>query len=123
MVKPLPSSLRKHVGDEPVLQVLRKCSQDISGFRNTTGREGQPFEADHRISSPIGEPMVARNDRAFFIAHGVRLRRILDPPRRMNHELVGGKYKLRTKTGPQRWMCDFNESFATHAFCREGLWR
>src|SRR2546426_12392663 len=62
VIEPLALSLGKHVGDESVLQVLRERSQNVSGFRNPARREGQALEADHRIASPICEPVIARND-------------------------------------------------------------
>src|SRR5947209_12887661 len=30
--------------------------------------QGQPFQADHRVAAPIGEPMIARDHRADLVA-------------------------------------------------------
>ena len=116
VIEPLTLSLGKHVRDEPVLQVLREGSQDVSGFLGAARRKGQPLEADHRVASPIREPVIARDDRALFVAGGVRQRGVLEPTRGINDELVGSKYELRTETGLERRVRDFDEPFATHAF-------
>ena len=72
VIEPLTLSLGKHVRDESVLQILREGSQDVSGFLGAARCEGQPLEADHRVASPIREPMIARDDGALFVAGGVR---------------------------------------------------
>src|SRR5262245_55080465 len=60
--------------------------------------------------------MIARDDGALFVAVGVHYRGVLEPTRGINDELVGGKYELRTETGLERRVRDFDEPFASLAF-------
>src|SRR5215813_7275968 len=102
VIEPLTLSLGKHVRDEPVLQILREGSQDVAGFLGAARCKGQPLEADHRVASPIREPVIACDDGAFFVAVGVHQRGVLEPISGINNELVGGKYELRIETGLER---------------------
>ena len=62
--------LRKHVWDETIANVTGECAQDVTGFEPAAGAQSQSFETDHRVATPIGEPVVPRDDGADFIAGG-----------------------------------------------------
>ena len=40
----------------------------VSGLQMPAGRECQPLEADHRVAPPVGEPVVAGDDRPHLVA-------------------------------------------------------
>src|SRR5215467_12777070 len=121
MVKPLTGSFWKHVGNEPVFQIHREGAENVACLRNATRCEGQSFQADHRVSSPIGEPVVARNDCALFIADSVGPSRVFGSTGRMDHELIRSKYKLGANARLECRVREFDQSFSTHAFCLKGL--
>ena len=54
----------------------------------------KPFQADHGVAAPIGEPVVAGDHGANLVALGVRPRRIRHAADRRNQELVGGQHQL-----------------------------
>ena len=58
-------------------------------------RERQALETDHRVAAPIGEPMIAGDDGADFIARGMRARRFLRAAGGRDDELVGREDQLR----------------------------
>ena len=61
--------------------------------------------------------MIARDDRAFLVAGGVRERRVLEPARGTDHELIGSEHELRAQTRLQRRVRDLDEPFSPRA-CR-----
>ncbi len=63
-------AIGEEVGDQAVADVVGEGAQDPAGFVVAAGGEGEAFEADHGVAAPIGEPMVAGDDRAHFIAGG-----------------------------------------------------
>ena len=87
-------ALREHVRDQAVADVVGEGSQDVAGFGLAAGRERQPLEADHRVAAPVGEPVIAGDDRADFVAGGVGARRFLGPSGRRDDELIGGQHEL-----------------------------
>ena len=54
-------------GDQPVADIIGESAQNVTSFEPTPGRQGQAFEADHRVAAPVGEPMVAGDDCAHFV--------------------------------------------------------
>ena len=84
-------TFRKHVGNQPIADVISECSKDIAGLQVPAGGQCQSFKADHGVAAPIREPMVAGYHGANFVACGLRSRRIRDARTRRNDELVGGK--------------------------------
>ena len=70
---------------------MRERPKDVTGFKAASRSQGETFEADHRIASPIREPMVASDDSAHFVTGGVRSSRFFKSPRRRDDELIGGK--------------------------------
>src|SRR3954471_17359815 len=67
MVKAFILAFRKHVGDEPIANVMREGPQDVSGLGMATGREREPFEADHGVASPVGKPVISGDYRSNLI--------------------------------------------------------
>ena len=57
----------------------------------------RPFEADHGVAAPVGEPVIAGDHGADFIAGGMGAGGILDSTRGYDQELVGGQHKLVVK--------------------------
>src|SRR6185437_13708043 len=67
---------------------MSKCTQDVSGFGMTAGREREPFEADHCVASPVGEPVITGDDGANLVSGGERSRCIGDAARGSDEELI-----------------------------------
>src|SRR5215469_18371562 len=122
MIESFSRSLRKHVRDESVPYILRKGSEDISGLLYTAGYERQPFQGDHRVAAPVCEPVIAGKDRAFFVAIGMRPRRILEAVRGVDDELISGKYKIRAE-GRERLAGLFDQTLTPVAFSGKRLRR
>ncbi len=95
VVQPLLRSLGKHVRDQAVAHVVAERPQDVARLALPAGAERQPFEADHRVAAPVGEPVVAGDHRAHFVAHRAGARRLLDAPGGRDDELIGGQDQLR----------------------------
>ena len=68
VIQALGLPIGKHVRDQTVAHVMRERAQDVARFEATAGDERQAFETDHRVASPIGEPMIAGDDGAHFVA-------------------------------------------------------
>ncbi len=94
-------ALREHVRNEPVMDIASERSKDKTGLREATGGQGQPFEADHRVAPPIGEPVIAGDDRPHLVAGGPGPGRVFDAARRLNDERVGREDAAR-RAGPVR---------------------
>ena len=69
-------------------------SQDVAGFGVAAGGQRQSFEADHGVAAPVGEPVVAGDDGADFVARGLGPGGVLLPAVGRDQELVGGQDKL-----------------------------
>ena len=91
VIKPFLLAIREHVRNQSVPDIIREGSQDISGLEGTAGDERKAFEADHGVASPIGEPMVSRDDGANFIAGRVGARRFFKSAARGDDKLVRRK--------------------------------
>ena len=91
MVQRLPLSLGKQIRKQAVLDIVGKGSQNGSGFLLTTGAQREPFQADHRVASPIREPVVSGDDRSGFIAGRLRKGMFLQAASGKHDELVGSQ--------------------------------
>src|SRR5205085_8979053 len=74
MIKPFFFSIRKHVWDESIANVMREGAQNISSFQTAPGNEGETFQRNHGIASPIGEPMITGDHGSHIMAGGMRAR-------------------------------------------------
>ena len=72
MVERLALPLGKKIRQQSILDIISKCAQNRARLAVAAGAEGEPFQTDHGIAAPIGEPMVAGNDRARFITGSPR---------------------------------------------------
>ena len=95
VIKPFLLAVGKHVRDQAVADVMRERAQDVARFEAAAGRERQAFETDHRVAAPIGEPMIAGDDGAHFIAGGVRARRFLGAAGGRDDKLVRRENQFR----------------------------
>ena len=59
--------------------------------------ERQPFQADHGVAAPIGEPVVAGDHGANLVTLGTGARRVRHAADRRDQELVRGQDHLRAK--------------------------
>ena len=76
VVEALGLAVGEEVGDQAVADVVGERAEDVAGLVVPAGREGQPFEADHRVAAPVGEPVVAGDDGADLLARGVGASRV-----------------------------------------------
>ena len=116
VVEALTASFREHVRDQPVAYVMGEGAQDPPRLDRPPGRERQPFERDHRVAAPIGEPVIAGNDGADFIAFCARPRDIGDAPHRGDEKIVGREDELGSKPGPHHRRGQADETAAALAF-------
>ena len=87
-------AFRKQVRQQAVAHVVRKRTQDRAGLAVATGGERQAFEADHRVATPVAEPVIAGVDAAqlaaFRLCHDV----FFDSAAGQDHELIRGHCEL-----------------------------
>ena len=102
VVQPLLRAFREHVRNQAVAHVMAERAQDVSRLALTAGAECQPFEADHRVAAPVGEPVIAGDDRAHLVAGRAGARRLLDSAGRRDDELIGRQHQLRGHAGRRR---------------------
>ncbi len=69
-------------------------AQDVTGFAVTPGDQGEPFERDHGVAPPVGEPVVSGDDGLDLVARGMGAGDVLDAAGRRDDELVGGEDEL-----------------------------
>jgi hypothetical protein len=62
--------------------------KDITRHGPAARRESQPFQTDHRVAAPFGEPVVSCNHGANLVTGGVGLGGVGDATRRGNDKLV-----------------------------------
>src|SRR5881394_603888 len=91
MIKPFFFSIRKHVWDEPITNVMGEGAQNISRFQAATGNESESFQRDHGIASPIGEPVITGDDCSHFIARRVSASSFFRATSRRDDKLVASK--------------------------------
>src|SRR5262249_5137157 len=80
MIAPLPFAFGEQVRDQSVAHVMREGPKDPTGLGQPPRGERQPFEADHGIAPPVGEPVVAGDHRANLVTGGARPRGLFDAP-------------------------------------------
>ena len=73
-------ALGKQVRDQPVADVMRKGAQNPARFGEPPGGERESFQADHRVAAPVGEPVVAGDHGAHFVAGGAGAGRVFHAP-------------------------------------------
>ena len=78
VVESFALALGEHVGNESVADIVGEGPQDIARLDVPAGGQGQAFEADHGVAAPVGEPVIAGDDRADFIARRPGPGRFLD---------------------------------------------
>ena len=70
MIQPGVLALGEHFGISPSRMYDGERAQDVARLAMTSGDERQPFEADHRVAAPVGEPVIAGDHRARIVARG-----------------------------------------------------
>ena len=95
VIQPLIAAVGEHVRNEAVAYVLRERAQDETRLAVPSRRERQPLETDHRVTAPIGEPVIAGDDGAQVVPDRGRAHRIVQAPDRFDHELIGREHQLR----------------------------
>ena len=73
---------------------MRESAQNVARLEPASGDQAETFEADHRVASPVGEPMVSRDDGAHFITGSMRAGSFFKSARRRDHKLVSRKNQL-----------------------------
>ena len=71
VVERRPLAFGKQVGDQPVADVVGERAEDVAGLGVPAGGQRQAFEADHGVAAPVGEPVIAGDHGADFVAGGV----------------------------------------------------
>src|SRR5207237_8450717 len=98
VIKPFFFSIRKHVWDESIANVMREGAQNISRVQRATGNECESLQRNHGIASPIGEPVIAGDYGSHFIAGGVCASGFFRPTSWGDNELVARKNELGRKS-------------------------
>ena len=114
-------ALGEHIGDQAVADVVGEGAQDVAGLAVPAGRQRQAFQADHGVAAPVGEPVVAGDDRADLVAGGARAGRILDAAGRRDEELIGRQHKARAGDDCTRRSAPLQQPLAPLVFRGEGL--
>ena len=94
VIEPIALPLGKQVGNEPVAHIAGEGPQDIACLRLPARDQCQPFQTDHRVAAPIGEPVVAGDHAANFISGGLCLGLVGHAAGGTDQELVGGQHQL-----------------------------
>src|SRR6266852_1175905 len=94
MIFPFLCAIGKHVWNQAIAHVMRESAQDVAGLEPASRNQGETFEADHCVASPIGEPMVSRDNRAHFVAGSMSAGGFFKSTRRRDHKLVSRKNQL-----------------------------
>src|SRR5436190_21348651 len=80
VIKPFFFSIRKHVWDESIANVMREGAQNISRFQTAPGNEGETFQRNHGIASQIGELLIKCDHGSNLIAVYMRVSGLFDVP-------------------------------------------
>ena len=121
VIFPFLCAIGKHVWDQTVADIIRECAQDVACFEPTSRDQRQTFQADHRVASPICEPVIPGDDGAHFVAGGVRAGRLLEAACGRNDKLVGRENQFRRKTLAHFWDGSVKQTRAPFAFGRENV--
>src|SRR5215475_13224094 len=90
MIEALLFALGEQIGNESIAHIVGERAENIAGFIVAARSEGQALQADHGIATPISEPVVPGNHRAYLVTGGTRPYGVPDAPGRSNYELVCG---------------------------------
>src|SRR2546428_6179223 len=121
MIQALLFPLGEQVGNETVMHIVRERAENIAGFVVAPRGEGKALQADHGIATPIGEPVVPSNHRAYLVTGSMRPHGISDATGRSNHELVCGQEQLCTKASACFSMGGVQQPLASLAFSQQRL--
>ena len=113
VVEAVALALGKEIRDQAIADVMTEGAKDPRRFEMPAGGERQAFEADHRVAAPVGEPMVARDDGAHFIAGGAGSRGVLDPACGGDDELIRGEHQFGRRPGPDTRRSGGDETLPT----------
>ena len=102
VIQPFARAVGKHVRDEAVPHVVRERAEDVLGLAVPVRGQRQPFEADHRVAAPVGEPVIAGDHRAHFFARGPGARRFFGASGRRDDELIRREHQLRDQRARRR---------------------
>ena len=94
VIEPLGLRLGEEIGDEAVANVVREGLQDVAPLGGAAGQQGQPFQADHGVAPPVGEPVVSGDDGARVVPLGAEARLVPRPDVGADDELVGRQDQL-----------------------------
>src|SRR3954468_20861491 len=70
VIESLIASIREHVRNQTVMDVVRERTKNERRLALPSRGERQSLETDHRIAAPVGEPVIAGDDRSNFITEG-----------------------------------------------------
>src|ERR1043165_4664247 len=118
VVEALVRAVGEHVGDEAVAYVLAEGSENPAGLAEAARGEGDTFQTYHRVAAPVCEPVVAGDDRAHFLAGGVRARGILLAARGRDDELIRREREFAADAFLRRRRGGGEQTRATFLFCR-----
>ena len=82
------------LGIRPSLDVVRESAQNVVCLEVASGSKGQSLEADHGVAAPIGEPVVAGDHAANFVAGRARPGAIFRAAHRHEDELIGSPHQF-----------------------------
>ena len=91
MIQPLFLSLREHVGDQAIADVMCKRAKNVGSFHIPAGCERQPFQANHGVAAPVREPGITGNDGPHFVPGGLGSGGVLQASSRADNKLIRGQ--------------------------------
>src|SRR5437867_2147341 len=86
MIPALLFTLGEQVGNETVMHIVRERTENVAGFVVAPRGEGKALQANHGIATPIGEPVIPGNHRAYLVTGSMRSHGVPDATGRSNHE-------------------------------------
>src|SRR5207249_1151374 len=101
--------------------IVRGRTENIAGLVVAPRGEGKALQADHGIATPIGEPVVPSNHRAYLVTSGMRPHRVPDATGGSNHELVCSQEQLCPKAGACFSIGRVQQPLAPLAFSQQRL--
>ncbi len=119
VVQAVAVALGKQVRHEAIANAARERAQNAFRFRGASRQQREPFEADHRVSAPIREPVVTGDHRALFVAASAHARRLGRAADRRHDELIRCQHELGRKTVPRAGIGGLDALAAALALGRE----
>src|SRR5215217_6648169 len=89
MVHAFLCALRKHVWNQTITDVMSECAQDVTRLNDPAGGQCKSLKTDHRVTSPVSEPVISGDYGANFIAGSMRARCFLKPAGGRDDKLIG----------------------------------